>query len=133
MGRIRRSFDVQFKIRICEAVEAGSNTIPDLCREYQLQRAMIEGWLKLYLRGDFHAKQGNGPGELEREVERLRAKVGELTMQIDSLKKAHKLSRETKSESEWKVSGGSLDPKGKPAGPVVLLPAPSTTGKRDRK
>jgi hypothetical protein len=40
MGRIRRSFDIQFKIRVCEAIEAGK-PIPELCREYQLQRAVI--------------------------------------------------------------------------------------------
>ena len=132
MGRIRRSFDLQFKIRVCEAVEAGSKSIPELCREYQLQRAVIEGWLKRYVRGELQAKLGDRPGELERENERLRAKVGELTMQMDALKKAHLAAARVKSERGWSVSGGSGAPNGKPQKPVVLLPAPSTTSRKER-
>lgn len=86
MGRIRRKFDVQFKIQVCEAIEAGKS-IPELCREYQLARAVIEGWLKRYTRGELQAKLGDRPGEQEREIERLRAKIGEMAMQIDALKK----------------------------------------------
>jgi transposase-like protein len=132
MGRIRRSFDIQFKIRVCQAIESGK-PIPELCREYQLQRAVIEGWFKRHLRGELAAKlDGDKPGELERENEKLKAKVGELIMQIDALKKLASLRTSSPSERGWIVSGGGLDLKGKPAKPVVLLPAPSTTSKRDR-
>ena len=131
MGRIRRSFDVQFKIRVCQAIEAGK-TIPELCREYQLQRAVIEGWLKRYLRGALQANAGDKPGELERENEKLRAKIGELTMQIDALKKLASFKTQPPSERGWIMSGSASDPKGKPQKPVVLLPAPSTTSRRDR-
>jgi transposase-like protein len=61
MGRIRRSFDIQFKIRVYEAIETGAKSIQELCREYQLQRAVIEGWLKRYARGELQAFQVFSP------------------------------------------------------------------------
>lgn len=131
MGRIRRSFDVQFKVRICQAIEMGKS-IPELCREYQLQRAVIEGWFKRYVRGELQAKLGDKPGEQEREIERLKAKVGELTMQIDALKKLANLKTPNPNERGWIVSGNGSGLKERPAKPVVLLPAPSTTSRRDR-
>lgn len=131
MGRIRRSFDLHFKIRVCEAVEAGKPLL-ELCREYQLQRAVIEGWMKRYTRGEFQAKLGDRPGEQEREIERLRAKVGEMAMQIDALKKLASLKTRSPSERGWIVSGGSSAASARPAKPVVLLPAPSTTSRKDR-
>lgn len=132
MGRIRRKFDVAFKIQVCQAIEAGQ-PIPELCREFQLQRTVIEGWLKRYLRGELQAKLGDKPGELERENEKLRAKIGELTMQIDALKKLNATKSPMRSGLGWSVSGGSLDPKGRQPKPVVLLPAPSTTSRKDRR
>lgn len=132
MGRIRRSFDLQFKIRICEAIERGGQSIPALCREYQLQRSVIEGWLKRYTRGELRAKLGDKPGEQEREIERLRAKIGEMAMQIDALKKARQSAARVRSERGWIVTDGSSAVSGKPAKPVALLPAPSTTSRKER-
>lgn len=132
MGRIRRSFDLQFKIRVCEAVEAGTKSIAELCREYQLQRAVIEGWLKRYTRGELQARVGDSAGEQEREIERLRAKIGEMAMQIDALKKLASLKTRAPNERGWIVSGGSSAAKEKPAKSVVLLPAPSTTSRKER-
>jgi transposase-like protein len=52
MGRIRRSFDIQFKMKVCGAIDAGQRTVLEICREFQLQRPVVEGWLKKYVRGD---------------------------------------------------------------------------------
>lgn len=131
MGRIRRSFDVQFKIRVCESIETGK-PIAELCREYQLQRAVIEGWLKRYTRGELQAKLGDSAGEQEREVERLRAKIGEMAMQIDALKKLASLKTRSPNERGWIVSGGSSGQSAKPVKPAILLPAPSTTSRKER-
>lgn len=132
MGRIRRSFDLQFKIRICEAIEAGK-PVGELCREYQLQRSVIEGWLKRFVRGELQAKLGDKPGEQEREIERLRAKIGEMAMQIDALKKLASLKTQPPKERGWIVSGGSSAQSAKQQKPVVLLPAPCTTSRKDRR
>ncbi len=36
MGKIRRKFDVQFKIKICEVIRGGLVTVTEACREYQM-------------------------------------------------------------------------------------------------
>ena len=51
MGKIRRKFDVQFKTKVCQSIEAGVCTVLDICREHQLQRPVVEGWLKRYTAG----------------------------------------------------------------------------------
>jgi hypothetical protein len=30
MGKIRRKFDIQFKVRVCQAIEAGLHTIAEI-------------------------------------------------------------------------------------------------------
>ena len=95
MGRIRRTFDIGFKIKVCEAIDAGEKTVLDICRQYQLQRPVVEGWLSKFVRGDLKPK---GIESIEsaqaREIEKLKAKVGELTMQNDLLKKLSKILQE---------------------------------------
>lgn len=132
MGRIRRSFDIQFKMKVCEAIDRGDRSVLEVCREFQLQRAVVEGWLKKYVRGDLAPKSKTKESDYEREIEKLRAKVGELTMQVDSLKKLHQ-KRPTKSDGGWIKSGGSSDLGGLRVPRAILLPAPTTTAKKDKK
>ena len=88
MGKIRRKFDVQFKIKICEVIRGGVVTVAEVCREYQLSRTTVDRWLSAFDDGTLEGKSSSRERELERENERLKAKVGELTMQIDILKKS---------------------------------------------
>jgi transposase-like protein len=132
MGRIRRSFDIQFKMKVCGAIDAGQRTVLEICREFQLQRPVVEGWLKKYVRGDLAPRSKTKESDYEREIEKLRAKVGELTMQVDSLKKLHQ-KRPTKNDAGWIKSGGSSDLGGLRVKSAILLPAPTTTAKKDKK
>jgi transposase len=87
MGKIKRTFDIQFKTRVCEVIRGGMATASEVCREYQLSRTTVDRWLKVFDEGRLTGRSSNRERELERENERLKAKVGELTMQIDILKK----------------------------------------------
>jgi transposase-like protein len=87
MGKIRRKFDISFKNQVCQRIEAGIQTVAEICRDNQLQRSVVEGWLQRYTSGTLTAKANDRQKELERENEKLKAKVGELTMAIDLLKK----------------------------------------------
>jgi transposase-like protein len=136
MGRIRRSFDIGFKIQVCEAIDAGEKTVLEICRQYQLQRPVVEGWLRKFVRGELKPK---GIESLEsqqaREIEKLRAKVGELTMQNDLLKKLSKVLQELpkKNERSSIYAGGNLEVKDGHAKPVIYLPAPTITGKKTKR
>jgi transposase len=128
MGRIKRSFDHAFKIRITEAIDNGARTVLEICQQYQLQRQTVERWLSQYISGELQAKSKmlSRDAELERENEKLRAKIGELTMQIDALKKVENFKRSTRSDGSWIISSKGSDPAIKLAKPLVL-PAPVTT------
>ena len=136
MGRIRRTFDIGFKNKVCEAIDAGEKTVLDNCRQYQLQRPVIEGWLQKFVRGDLKPKGIESEESAQaREIEKLKAKVGELTMQNDALKKLFKTRQEQlpRSERSSKQTGSSSGAKDGLARPVIYLPAPSTTGKRVKR
>lgn len=136
MGRIRRTFDIGFKIKICEAIDAGEKTVLEICRQYQLQRPVVEGWLSKYVSGELRLKGIESiESQQAREIERLKAKVGELTMQNDLLKKISKVLQELpkKSERSSIYTGGSLEVKGGLAKPVIYLPAPTITGKKTKR
>lgn len=87
MGKIRRKFDAQFKTKLCEMVRGGMMTVSEACQEYQLSRSVVDRWLAAFDEGLLNGNVSNREKELERENEKLKAKVGELTMQIDILKK----------------------------------------------
>jgi transposase-like protein len=134
MGKIRRSFDVSFKIRVSEAIESGAKTIADICKQYQLQRQIVERWMSQYVSGELQGKgkMVSREAELEREVEKLRSKIGEMTMVIDALKKAERYKDPTKSEGSWMITSKTFEQSGKPAKPLALPPPATITVRKDR-
>lgn len=129
MGKIRRKFDVQFKSKVCQGIEAGLYTVLEVCREHQLQRTVVEGWLKRYTAGTLTATPGGRERELERENEKLKAKIGELTMTIDLLKKVEAWKRQQRSASSSIITSGNLAQFATPAKPLVLPAQATTTGR----
>ncbi len=130
MGKIRRRFDVQFKTRVCEAVRSGMMTVAEVCREYQLSRTTVDRWLTAFDEGRLAGKASSRERELERENEKLKAKVGELTMQIDVLKKIEVWKRREKSVASSIITSENLAQFQRPAPPPESPSQPTTTKKR---
>jgi len=128
MGRIKRSFDLAFKVRVAEAIENGAKTVLAVCQEYQLQRQTVERWLNQYVSGEFEArsKRVSREMELERERDKLRAKVGELTMQLDALKKTAFSPPQSRRDNSWIISSKNSDPEIRLADPSGFLGRPTT-------
>jgi transposase len=133
MGKIKRKFDVQFKIQICQAIEGGMATVADVCQEYQLQKNMVEGWLARYVSGDLESQSATRLRQLERENEKLRSKVGDLTMQIDVLKKVDAWKRQQRNVDSSIITPKNLAQFQKPAERSDSSPQPTTTGRRRRR
>lgn len=89
MGKIRRKFDIQFKTRVVQAIQTGTLSLNQVCQEHQLSRATVERWLEKATHGRLTAAPSLREKSLEKENEKLKAKVGDLVMQIDLLKKFH--------------------------------------------
>jgi len=130
MGKIRRRFDLQFKIQICEALESGAASIREICHQHQLQKQTVESWSTSYLNGQFQKRSPNRLTQLERENEKLKAKVGELTMLVDLLKKMEHLKRQHRSGKSPIVTSRNLAQYQQPVGQLDSPPQASTTGRR---
>ena len=133
MGKIKRSFDVQFKTRVCEAIRSGSMTAAEACREYQLSRTAVDRWLSAYDAGRLGERASTRERELERENERLKAKVGELTMQIDILKKIEDWQRRERSVASSIITAENLTRFQRPAPRPASPSRPTTTEAKKTK
>ena len=131
MGKIKRKFDLQFKIQLCQAIENNMMTVADICREHQLQRPLVEGWLAKYISGAMEKESPTKTRALEREIEKLRAKVGEQAMVIDLLKKMDHWKRQQKSGRSFMITSQNLAQLQKPAEPPAS-PFPATTTNRKK-
>jgi transposase len=130
MGKIRRRFDIQFKTRICEMIRSGMATIAEVCREYQLSRTVVDRWLAAFDEGRLTGRTSNRERELERENEKLKAKVGELTMQNDILKKIDDWMKRERSVGSSIITEENLARFQRPAKPPASPSRPITTKER---
>ncbi len=89
MGKIKRKFDVQFKATVVQAIQSGTHTLKDICQEHQLQKQTVERWMERFSEGQLVERPSLREKILEKEVDKLKSKIGDLVMQIDLLKKFH--------------------------------------------
>ena len=133
MGKIRRSFDTQFKTRVCQAIRARDKSAEEVCREYQLARSMVYRWLDAFDTGTIEGRTSNRERALEQENEKLKAKIGELTMQIDVLKKIEDWKRQQKNVVSSIITESNLAQFQRPAErPASRFPRTTTKGKSNR-
>lgn len=133
MGKIRRRFDVQFKTRICEMVRGELSSIGEICREYQLSRTVVDRWLEAFDNGKLSERSSSRERQLFRENERLKTKVGELTMQIDILKKIDEWMKQERSVATSIVTEKNLAQFQRRAKPQAFPSPPTTTKARGTK
>ena len=98
MGEIHRRFDLQFKNEICQAIQGGVTTIGETCQVHQLREQLVYTWLAKFRNGELEKRTPDRLLQLERENEKLKAKIGELTMTVDFLKKMGNWKKQQTSE-----------------------------------
>lgn len=89
--RKRRNHSPRFKAKVAMAAIRGDKTLAEIAEQYDIHPNQIQDWKKrlmseaeqVFENGTAHAGSGS-----EAEIEKLRAKVGELTMEKDFLSKA---------------------------------------------
>jgi len=90
MKRKRRNHSPEFKARIAFEALKGERTVAEIAREHQLHATQVTAWktrLKEQMATVFESGKGGDDRPSEREIEQLRAKIGELTMDLDWLQK----------------------------------------------
>jgi len=115
MGKIRRKFETEFKRQLIAQIEAGQTTIGQAARDHQISRSVIERWRVQYRTNALVDRPSSRERQLEAENEKLRAKVGELVMQMDYLKKLQAWVQQRKNADTSIITAKNWDQFRKPA------------------
>jgi transposase-like protein len=86
MGKIRRKYDIEFKRQLVQEIETGRITPGQAAREHQLSRQVIHYWRTQHRNNALVDRPTHRERHLEAENEKLKAKIGDLVMQMDHLK-----------------------------------------------
>lgn len=86
------------KTELVLALIKGDTKLVDACREYDLKQSEVEEWMATFLKAGERGLKMNADDEQaqhERELKELRAKVGELVLELDARKKLAALTDPT--------------------------------------
>lgn len=86
------------KTELVMALIKGEKKLVDACREYDLKQSEVEEWMATFLKAGERGLKMNADDEQaqhERELKELRAKVGELVLELDARKKLAALTDPT--------------------------------------
>jgi transposase-like protein len=114
MGKIRRKFEIEFKRQLALEIESGAISIGQAARDHQLAKSLVEKWLAKYRNNTLVPRPSMRERQLEAEIAKLKAKVGDLVMQIDHIKKLQTWVRRQKSADTSVITSKNLDQFRKP-------------------
>jgi transposase-like protein len=90
----RKRHDAEFKARVALEALKGVKTIQQIAKDCQLHPVQVSAWKKVMAEGAssvFGAGgEKTGEAEFERQRDELHAKIGQLTIEIDFLRKKSK-------------------------------------------
>jgi transposase-like protein len=83
----------EFKLQLCTDIRTGKIGRRDASRTHGLSANLLQLWLTQYDRGDLNEEEAAASvvAEYEAKVAALERKVGQLTMELDLLKKSPRL------------------------------------------
>lgn len=96
-----------FKPQVCSDIRSGKLARREAQRSLNLSANLIQMWLTQYDRGELDAEEvvATQVAEYEAKIAALERKVGQLTMELDLLKKTPRLRLVASSEPPSIVSG----------------------------
>jgi transposase-like protein len=115
MGRIRRKFETEFKRRLIAQIESGELSAREAARQHQLSGNLIEYWRNQYSNNSLVDRPSKRERQLEAENEKLKAKIGDLYMQMEHIKKLQAWVQRKKSADTSVITAKNLDQFRKPA------------------
>lgn len=100
-----RHFPLEFKQRIVQEIETGIASKASISRREKLSCSLIDRWVKQARDGTMIDHPNARERQLEKELDRYKKKVGELTLENDLLKKIDEYFRNMKRSSGSVVTG----------------------------
>ena len=108
-----RHFTLEYKQRIIQEIEAGQRSKAAIAREENLASSLIDRWHKHWREGTLMDHSSSRERQLERELDRYKKKVGELTLENDLLKKIAEYSADMRKSNGYIVTGRNAAQSGK--------------------
>ena len=84
----RRKFADSFKAKVALAAIVGDKTLAELAQQYEVHPNQITTWKKQLMEGAASVFSGSNPKEKDVDLQRLHAKIGQLTLENDFLESA---------------------------------------------
>jgi transposase-like protein len=109
MGKIRRKFEVDFKRQLVAQIEAGQLTMAQAARDYQLAHSVLERWRAQYRNNTWRDTLSTRERQLEAENQKLKAKIGDLVMQMEHLKKLQTWVQQQRNADTSVITAKNLD------------------------
>jgi len=97
----------QFRLQLCSDIRSGAVGRREAQKQYRLSANLIQLWLTQYDRGELNQEEVEASivSEYEAKIAALERKVGQLTMELDLLKKTPSLRLVSSNESSSIMSG----------------------------
>ena len=90
----RKRYDSEFKARVALEALKGKRTIQQIAKEYEVHPVQVSEWKKRMAQGASEVFEGGGKkalvGDFERERDNLHRKIGQLSVELDWLRKKSK-------------------------------------------
>jgi transposase-like protein len=83
------------KVELLLQLIKGEAKLVDVCREHDLKQSEVENWMEIFVKAGERGLKARADDEQathDREVRELRAKVGELVLELDARKKLDALT-----------------------------------------
>lgn len=102
-----RSFSFEFKRQLVSDILEGRVGLREMARQHSLSRNLIRLWMEKYEAGQLTDEVADAAriGEYEAKIAALERKVGQLTMEVDLLKKRTRRKQRPSGENYSIVSG----------------------------
>ena len=102
-----RRHSLQFKIQICSDIRIGKLGRREALKTHNLSANLMQMWLGQFDRGELDAEDAAAStvAGYEAHIAALERKVGQLTMELDLLKKTPRLRLVSNSENSSIISG----------------------------
>ena len=107
-----RRHSPHFKLQLCSDIRSGKIGRREAAKTYSLSTNLLQLWLSQYDRGELSDEEAsaNLVDEYEAKIAALERKVGQLTMELDLLKKSPRLRLVSSNEGSLIVSGPKAAP-----------------------